>query len=284
MALVTLREVLKNGKERGAVGSFSTYDQFTAQGVIEGAETLGLPVIAMIGAPVLDRPGNEEVGRMVVKLAEQAKVPVVVLLDHAKTFESCIKAIRLGFSAVMIDGSHLSFDENIQMTKKVMAVAKAVGVSVEGELGALAGVEDGAAAVSAKLTNPQDVPRFLEATGVDALAISIGNAHGLYKGTPKLDFEILAQSLAVSDTPLVLHGGTGIEPSQFAKAIHLGIRKINIGTEVKKAFMDTFSEMHAKNQEAYDLIGVPQACKQAVKKVAEANLRFFNDGWKSLIE
>lgn len=282
MSIATLKDVLKVGQDKGAVGAFNAYDLFTAQGIIEGAEKAGMPVIAMIGAPVFGQSGNDEIGRILVKLAKQAKVPVVVFLDHAKDFESCIRAIRLGFSAVMIDGSHLSFDDNVQMTKKVMEAAKAVGVSVEGELGALAGMEDGEAVKNAKMTDPLDVPRFAELTGVDALAISIGNAHGLYKGEPKLDFGILERSCSLTATPLVLHGGTGIERKQFAKAIDLGIRKINIGTEVKRAFMDTFVEMHGKNTKAYDLIGVPQACKLAVAKVVESNLRFFAEDWDSL--
>ncbi|VBB07737.1 ketose-bisphosphate aldolase class-ii [Lucifera butyrica] len=283
MPIATLKDVLKSGQEKGAVGAFSTYDLFTAQGVIAGAERAGLPVITMVGAPVLDKPGNEEVGKIVVQLAEQAKVPVVVLLDHAKSFESCVKAIRLGFSAVMIDGSHLSIEDNVKVTKKVVEAAKAVGVSVEGELGALAGAEDGETVMRAKMTNPLDVPSFAEATGVDALAISIGNAHGLYKGKPMLDFNILEKSCASTETPLVLHGGTGIDRKQFARSIQFGMRKINIGTEIKVTYMDTFTQLHTGNREAYDLIGVPQACKQAVANVVESYVRFFSNGWKEEI-
>jgi len=283
MAIATFKDVFKTGQKRGAVGAFSTYDLFTAQGIMAGAERAGLPVIAMIGAPVLNKPGNEEIGEMMVKLAKQATVPVVVFLDHAKDFQTCMKAMRLGFSAVMVDGSHLSFAENVELTKKVVEAARALGISVEGELGALAGVEDGEAVASAKMTNPLDVPRFAEATGVDALAISIGNAHGLYNGEPKLDFEILQHSAQLTETPLVLHGGTGIDQRQFAKAIDLKIRKVNIGTEIKRAFMDKFAEMHAQNRSAYDLVGIPQACKEAVAGVVENNLRFFSDDWKKFL-
>lgn len=283
MTIATFKDVFKTGQERGAVGAFSTYDLFTAQGIIAGAERAGLPVIAMIGAPVLNKPGNEEIGEMMVKLAKQASVPVVVFLDHAKDFQTCMKAMRLGFSAVMVDGSHLSFADNVELTKKVVEAARALGISVEGELGALAGVEDGEAVASAKMTNPQDVPRFAEATGVDALAISIGNAHGLYNGEPKLDFEILRQSAQLTETPLVLHGGTGIDQRQFAKAIDLKIRKVNIGTEIKRAFMDKFAQMHEQNRSAYDLVGIPQACKQAVSEVAESNLKFFANDWKKFL-
>ena len=282
MSLVTLQEVLKNNNEKGAVGAFSTYDLFTLQGVIAGAESTGLPVITMIGAPVLARKGNEEIGELAVKLAKQAKVPVVVFLDHAKNFEACMRALRLGFSAVMIDGSYLSFNENVKVTKKVVEAAKAVGASVEAELGALAGREDGEAAVRSKLTNPNDVPRFAESTNVDALAVSIGNAHGIYKGEPKLCFDIVEESAKLTNTPLVLHGGTGLTKEQFAKAIASGMKKVNIGTQIKVTYMDTFVAMHNKNQQAYDLIGVPQACKDAVADVAKSYLEFFASEWRNL--
>lgn len=143
MALVTLKELLGNIKDKGAVGAFSTYDLFTAQGIIAGAEKVNMPVILMIGSGPLSKPGNFEVGKLMVKLAQEAKVPATVFLDHSKSFELCMKAIQLGFSSVMIDGSHLPFEENVALTKKVVEAAHAVGVSVEAELGALAGIEDG---------------------------------------------------------------------------------------------------------------------------------------------
>lgn len=279
MSIVSLKEILAQTEKKGAVGAFSTYDLFSAQGIIAGAERVGRPVIMMIGAGVLNRQGNDEIGRIMVRLAEKASVPAAVFLDHAKDFASCMKAIRLGFSAVMIDGSALSFEENIALTKQVVAAAHAVGVSVEAELGALAGIEDGESS-ELKLTNPADVPIFAEKTGVDALAVSIGNAHGLYKGIPKLHFEVVEKSAALTATPLVLHGGTGLEAAQFAKAVSLGMKKVNIGTEIKRAYMDTFVHEHSNDTQSYDLIGVPQKVKQAVSEVVAADLDFFAEGWK----
>ncbi len=280
MSLINLKEILQKTEEKGAIGAFSTYDLFSAQGIIAGAERAGRPVILMIGAGVLNRPGNEEVGRIMVRLAERASVPAAVFLDHAKDFASCMKAIRLGFSAVMIDGSALPFEENIVLTQQVVAAAHAVDVSVEAELGALAGIEDGESS-NLKLTNPADVPVFVEHTGVDALAISIGNAHGLYKGVPKLHFEVVEKSAALTKTPLVLHGGTGLTREQFARAVALGMKKVNIGTEIKRAYMDTFVREHAKDTQSYDLIGVPQAAKKAVSNVVAEDLAFFAEGWKN---
>ena len=279
MALVTLNDVFKMTQEKGAVGAFSTYDLFSAQGILQGAEEAGRPVIMMIGAGVLNQPGNDEIGRIMVHLASQAKVPAVVFLDHAKDFASCMKAIRLGFSSVMIDGSALPYEENVKLTRQVVAAAHAVGVAVEAEIGALAGVEDGEAG-SLCLTNPQDVPKFIGDTGVDALAISIGNAHGLYHGIPKLHFEVVEESAKLTKTPLVLHGGTGLSREQFAKAVSLGMKKVNIGTEIKRTYMDNFCKLHQENPQAYDMIGVPQKVKKAVAECVKERLDFFAEDWK----
>ena len=283
MALVSLKEIL-NLQEKGAVGAFSTYDLFSAQGIIAGAEKANMPVILMIGSAVLSKPGNEEIGALMVKLAKEAKVPAAVFLDHSKTFELCMKAIQIGFSAVMIDGSYLPFDENVALTKKVVEAAHAVGVSVEAEIGALAGIEDGEAVADAKVTDPKDAAEFARLTNVDALALSIGNAHGLYKGVPHLHYEVLEGTAKLIDTPLVLHGGTGLSKEQFAKCIDLGVKKVNIGTEIKRSFMDTFTKVHMENVEAYDFIGAPQQAKAAVAKTVEENLKFFAQDWKNSLK
>lgn len=281
MALVSLKEILSLQKEKGAVGAFSTYDLFSAQGIIAGAEKVNMPVILMIGSAVLSKPGNEEIGALMVKLAKEAKVPAAVFLDHSKTFELCMKAIQIGFSAVMIDGSYLPFEENVALTKKVVEAAHAVGVSVEAEIGALAGIEDGEAVADAKVTDPKDAAEFARLTNVDALALSIGNAHGLYKGVPHLHYEVLEETAKLIDTPLVLHGGTGLSKEQFAKCIDLGVKKVNIGTEIKRSFMDTFTAVHMENKEAYDFIGAPQKAKEVVAKTVEENLVFFAQDWKN---
>lgn len=283
MALVSLKEILSL-QEKGAVGAFSTYDLFSAQGIIAGAEKANMPVILMIGSAVLSKPGNEEIGALMVKLAKEAKVPAAVFLDHSKTFELCMKAIQIGFSAVMIDGSYLPFDENVALTKKVVEAAHSVGVSVEAEIGALAGIEDGEAVADAKVTDPKDAAEFARLTNVDALALSIGNAHGLYKGVPHLHYEVLEGTAKLIDTPLVLHGGTGLSKEQFAKCIDLGVKKVNIGTEIKRSFMDTFTKVHMENVEAYDFIGAPQQAKAAVAKTVEENLKFFAQDWKNSLK
>ena len=280
MALVTLTEILQ--KHQGAVGAFNTFDLFSAQGVVQGAERAGLPVITMLGSPVFNRPGNECLGEILVKLAHRATVPVCVFLDHSKDYATCIKAMRLGFSAVMIDGSQLDLEENIRLTNKVSEAARCLGVSVEAEVGALAGREDGEEVRAAKMTDPEDVSRFLAAVKVDGLAVSIGNVHGLYKGEPKLNFELLARIAAQACVPLVLHGGTGISHERFARGIQLGIKKVNMGTEIKRTYIEAFLATHQQDVNAWDLIGVPQACKKAVAELVQDELDFFATGWKAM--
>ena len=279
--LVTLKQILAINKGKGAVGAFSTFDLFTAQGIIAGAERANLPVIMMIGAVPLSQKGNFEIGQLMVKLAKEAKVPVAVFLDHAKNFALCLKAIQLGFSSVMIDGSYLPFDENVKLTQKVVEAAHAVGVSVEAELGALAGIEDGEATVSAKVTNPKDAEKFAQLTNVDALALSIGNAHGFYKGTPHLHYDVLSETAKLIDTPLVLHGGTGLSDEQFAKCIDLGVKKVNIGTEIRKSFIQTFVDLQMQDKNAYNFIQIPQQAKEAVAHTVETKLKFFAHDWQT---
>ena len=273
MALVTLKELLGNIKDKGAVGAFSTYDLFTAQGIIAGAEKVNMPVILMIGSGPLSKPGNFEVGKLMVKLAQEAKVPAAVFLDHSKSFELCMKAIQLGFSSVMIDGSHLPFEENVALTKKVVEAAHAVGVSVEAELGALAGIEDGESVANAKVTDPKDAAKFVELTNVDAMALSIGNAHGLYKGVPNLHYDVLEETAKLIDTPLVLHGGTGIPADMIKKAITLGVSKINVNTECQlyfqeatRKYIEAGKDLEGKGYDPRKLLAPgAEAIKQCVK-------------------
>ena len=162
--------------------------------------------------------------------AEKASVPVCVHLDHGLNYETVEKALEIGFSSVMLDGSLLSFEDNINLTKKVVEKARKYGASVEAELGVVGGNEGGGKAHVIQCTDPEAAKEFCERTGVDALAVAIGNAHGHYKTQPELRLDILKEIDNVCSTPLVLHGGTGITPETFQECIRNGIRKINIAT------------------------------------------------------
>ena len=229
--LVNMRDLLKDAQNGNyAVGSFSVANMEMVLGVLKAAEELNAPVILQIAEVRLKQSPLELIGPLMVAAAENAKTPVAVHFDHGKTEEKIGLALELGFTSVMFDGSHLPLDENIAQTKKIMAMAQEYDAAVEAEIGCVGGSEDGSEDIAINCTKPDDAVRFVNETGVDALAIASGNAHGNYKSTPKLRFDILEKCAELVDTPLVLHGGTGISPEDFVKCSKTGIKKINIAT------------------------------------------------------
>lgn len=229
--LVNMRDLLADAEQGNyAVGSFSVANMEMVLGVLKAAKELEAPVILQIAEVRLKQSPLEIIGPLMVAAAENADTPVAVHFDHGKTLEKIEQALDLGFTSVMFDGSHLPLDENIAMTKKVMAMAEEYDAAVEAEIGCVGGSEDGSEDIAINCTKPEDAVRFESETGVDALAIAIGNAHGNYKSTPKLRFDILQKVEQMTHTPLVLHGGTGISPEDFVKCSKTGIKKINIAT------------------------------------------------------
>ncbi len=229
--LVNMSELLADAQEGNyAVGSFSVANMEMVLGVLKAAEELNAPVILQIAEVRLKQSPIELIGPLMVAAAENADTPVAVHFDHGKTIGKITQALDLGFTSVMFDGSHLPLDENIAVTKNVIAVAGEYGADVEAEIGCVGGSEDGSEDIAINCTKPLDAVKFEKETGVDALAIAIGNAHGNYKSTPKLRFDILEQVEKSTSVPLVLHGGTGITPEDFVRCSHTGIKKINIAT------------------------------------------------------
>lgn len=229
--LVNMRDLLKNAQEGNyAVGSFSVANMEMVLGVLKAAEELQAPVIIQIAEVRLKQSPLELIGPLMVAAAENAKTPVAVHFDHGKTKEKIQQALELGFTSVMFDGSHLPLEENILHTKEIIAMAKEYDAAVEAEIGCVGGSEDGSEDIAINCTKPDDAVKFESETGVDALAIAIGNAHGNYKSVPKLRFDILEECERLVNTPLVLHGGTGISPDDFVKCSKTGIKKINIAT------------------------------------------------------
>ena len=229
--LVNMRDLLADARVGGyAVGSFSVANMEMVLGVLQAAEELRAPVILQIAEVRLRQSPLELIGPLMVAAARQASVPVAVHFDHGKTEKKIGQALELGFTSVMFDGSHLPLDENITETCRIIEMARPYGAAVEAEIGCVGGSEDGSEEIAMHCTDPADAVRFEEETGVDALAIAIGNAHGNYKATPKLRFDILAQVAEDTHTPLVLHGGTGISPEDFRRCAQTGIQKINIAT------------------------------------------------------
>ena len=241
-----MRDLLNDARKGGyAVGSFSVANMEMILGVIKAAEETRSPIILQIAQVRLNHSPLDIIGPAMLAAAATATVPVAVHLDHGTTLECIGKALRLGFTSVMFDGSHLSLEENIDMTKQVVAMAAPYGAAVEAEIGCVGGSEDGSEDIAIRCTSPEQARIFAERTGVDALAIAIGNAHGFYKEAPCLRFDILQNVASATDIPLVLHGGTGIEPEDFIRCHQEGIKKINIATA-------TFAASERKVREGYE--------------------------------
>ncbi len=238
--LATLKEVLAIGREKKiAIGAFNTPNFECLLAVLECAETLNVPVIISHAQCHESISPLDKIGPVMVLLAKKSPVPVCVHLDHGEDFAYCQRAIPLGFTSVMIDHSTLPYQENVKLTREVVDFAHAHGVSVEAELGRLPTREGGTVLSSGKpedlYTDPKLVPDFLAKTHVEALAIAFGTAHGIYKVKPVLNMPIIAQVRALTDAPLVMHGGSGISDEEYRQVIALGINKINYYTYMSYA-------------------------------------------------
>ena len=234
--LTNLNGVLLPAKERKyGVGLFNTLTLEMARAVIGTAEKLRSPVIVGTAEVLLPYAPLENVADIVVPMAKRASVPVVVHYDHGLTFEKCVEAIHLGFSSIMYDCSTDTYEENIRKVEEITRMAHAFGVTVEAELGHVGNVVASGSDPSAFFTDPAQARDFSDRTGVDALAIAVGTAHGAYKFPPKLDFDRIETIAHTISTPLVLHGGSGLSEEDFRHAIRCGISKVNIFTDINMA-------------------------------------------------
>ncbi len=231
MSLVSMRMLLSEAEQKNyGVGAFSIANMEMIMGAVQAAEECSSPLILQIAQARLPYSPLHLIGPMMVAAARQAAVPVAVHFDHGLDPEVIGKALELGFTSVMIDASHLPLRQNIELTAKVKKMADSCGAAVEAEVGQLGISEDGSADGGMFFSDPYEVKSLYEATGVDAIALSIGNAHGLYTKEPRLNFDLLAETRRLVPVPLVLHGGSGISPEDFRRCIRSGVRKINIAT------------------------------------------------------
>ncbi len=293
MPLVTNKDVQVEAKGGGyAVGAFNTTNLEITQAIIETATEKRSPVIVATSQSAIKYVGMEELSLMVRKMAERAPIPVTLHLDHGTDYSIIIGCLRLGWSSVMIDGSSHPLEENIALTKEIVKVAHAVGVSVEAELGRLMGIEDEISvdAREACLTDPDEAVRFVEETGCDTLAIAIGTSHGAYKfkGEPKLAFDRLEEIAEKVSIPLVLHGASsvkkeivqwgerygakfpgaaGVPDEHIRKAISLGITKVNIDTDLRLSFTAGVREFLQREPEVFDPRKILGAGKGAMKRM-----------------
>lgn len=254
-------------RERYAIAAFNTYNYASMRAVFETAAELDSPVILAFGENVSHVMDLDSVVAVTSSLAKHYPVRYALHLDHAKSFSCILKAIRAGFSSVMYDGSLGSFQDNVEQTRYVVDLAHTVGVSVEAELGAVAAGDDTDEEDAAEqLTDPSLAAQFVDLTHVDALAVSVGTVHGLYRGEPKIDLERLQEIRSQVAIPLVLHGGSGTPEAILREAISLGVAKVNVNTEVSKAGVMTLSESLAENPGAH-LSHLTMATKDGMKPV-----------------
>ncbi|MCP3775241.1 class II fructose-1,6-bisphosphate aldolase [Paenibacillus sp. MZ04-78.2] len=278
MPLVSMNEFLPKAKaNKFAVGQFNMNNLEFAQAITEAAEELKSPFIFGVSEGALKYMGIEFTVAIAEAAAKKSGLPIALHLDHGSSFEVAMKCIRAGFSSVMFDGSHYSFEENIRLTKEVVKTAHAMGVSVEGELGTIGGVEDDISVdeSDANLAKPEEAIRFYEETGVDCLAIAVGTAHGMYAGEPNIHFDIIEKVSKAIPVPVVLHGGSGVPDEMIRKSIEAGVGKINVNTENQVACTQMIREVLNKDAKVYDPRKYLIPARKAMVEVVKSKIQLF---------
>ena len=278
MNLVTLKEILRDTrKNHFAVGGFNFNSFEDAQGMVDGASELHSPIILMASVGAVRHMGIQQCVGMVKGMAEATDIPVCLHLDHATDYELICACVDAGFSSVMVDASKENLQKNIQLTRAVVEYASPRGCSVEAELGRIGGREENIMVTgsAAAFTDPGNVSEFVTRTGIGALAVAIGTAHGFYKEKPRLDFPRLEQIVSLTECPLVLHGGTGVPEEDFRAAIRIGISKINVGTELKAAFVKAIRDAVVKSPEQSDPRLYMNVVRTASAERVKAKIRVF---------
>lgn len=276
MSIISTKYVLEKAQKGGyAVPAFNIHNLETLQVVVEAAAEMKSPVI-LAGTPgTYSYGGVENIVGIVEALSKEHDIPLSLHLDHHEDFDDIKYKVDAGIRSAMIDGSHLAFEENVELVKKVVELCHKNDVSVEAELGRLGGAEDDLV-VDEKdtlYTNPKQALEFVERTGIDSLAVAIGTAHGLYKNEPKLDFERLEEIRNIVSIPLVLHGASGLSDEDIQRAIGLGICKVNVATELKIAFSGALKEYFNENPDAEDPRKYMKPAKAAMKEVVKKVIR-----------
>ena len=271
--LVNLIDILKKAQEgHYAVGLFNTTDSDMLQAAIEAAEEMRSPIIIGTAEILLPYGELKLIAPSVIEAAKRASVPVVVHYDHGLTFDRCIEALKLGFSSIMFDGSAGDEEENIKATKEIVKIAHSFGASVEGEIGHVGNADVGDNETSDMYTTPEEALDFIEKTGVDALAVAIVTAHGAYKTKPCLDIERLKAIRAKVDTPLVLHGGSGLSDDDFKNTIREGIEKVNSFTDLLLAGEKGMKEGLEKG---IGYLETRNLKKEYIKEAVKAKIKLF---------
>ncbi len=284
MSLVPMAELLNKAKaEKYAVGAFNIVDYATLQAVVDAAEEEKAPAIIQTSASsTVKYYGYKPLFDMVANVAGPSKIPFALHLDHCKDLDMVYACIDSGWTAVMYDGSSYAFEVNLKNSKDVVARAHAKGVSVEGEIGAVWGVEDDINVDEHQdlLADPEKAVQYAEESGVDAFAPAIGTAHGLYKGEPKLDYDRLEKIAKRVAAPIVIHGGTGLADEVFRKLIKLGGAKINVSTQLKIGFFDGF-KTYIESGGKTDPIKLIQNIRKVEKEIVKGFMKTFGSSGKA---
>ena len=269
-SVVNTRSMFRKAQEgKYAIPAFNIHNLETFQVVVETANELKSPVILASTPGTISYSGGDYLVGIGNVAASKYRIPIALHLDHFESFEEIKMYIDLGFKSVMIDASHLPYEENVELVKRVVEYAHDNGVSVEAELGRLGGIEDDLVVdeKDSKFTNPVQAKEFVELTGIDSLAVAIGTAHGLYKGEPNIDFERLEEIRSVVDIPLVLHGASDVPEEMVKRTIEMGICKVNIATDLKIPFSDAVKGYFEQNPDANDPRKYMTPGKDAMKRV-----------------
>jgi ketose-bisphosphate aldolase len=278
MPLENMAAMLKKAQQRKyAVGAFNILDYNSFKAVVKGAEEANAPVIVQTSAKTVIFWGCSAIVTWAREIAEESKVPVALHLDHCKDLKLIKDCIDNGWTSVMIDASSKPFEENLELSGQVVEMAKPANVSVEAEMGEIVGVEDDkfVSEADASLADPNKAEKFCKALDLDCFAPAIGTAHGIYKGEPKIAFDRLEEIAGRIQVPIALHGGTGLSEAVFKKCIALGCAKVNISTQLKYAFIDSFVAYHNGHDAEYNPLKVLDAQFEAMKSSVVENIRLF---------
>lgn len=283
MPLVNLKYLMDRAEEgKYAVGAFNCNNMEIIQAIVEAAVEEKSPVIIQASQGAIKYAGLDYIVALVKTAADTSDIPICLHLDHGTDFNQVKECIDRGFSSVMYDGSKHPIDENIRITNEVLKLAREKDVSVEGELGKIVGTEDDVHVdeKDARYTKPEEAKYYVDNTGVDALAIAIGTAHGQYKGEPKLRFDILEEVKQLIDTPIVLHGSSGVPDAAILRAIELGVRKINIDTNIREAFVKGVHQAIEANPKEIDPRKILGPAKEEMKNIIKEKIRLFGSSGK----
>jgi ketose-bisphosphate aldolase len=278
MPLVNIKPVLAEAKAQGyAVAAFNPVDYASMKAMVAAAEELSAPVIIQTSAKTINYYSHEALYGWMQEIAGNSPVPVVLHLDHGKDLDMIKKCIDTGWTSVMIDGSHMPFAENLAATRKVNDWANSAGIGIEAEIGQILGVEDDmvVSEEESHLTDPNEAEKFCTELDLAAFAAAIGTAHGYYKGEPKVEFGLIEEINKRTHVPMALHGGTGLSDEVIQRCIKLGCAKINISTNLKHVFIDSFVDYHNENPKDYEPLRVLGAQFEALKTLFKEKIAQF---------